>query len=128
MEILTTYGITITVETRYLPDHSDPAGDRFIFGYLISIENGSEYTVQLLRRHWIIVDANGNTREVEGEGVVGVQPVLSPGETHQYASYCDLSTDLGKMRGTYLMTRLDDNTFFDVPIPEFKLVTPARMN
>ena len=128
MEILTTYGITITVETRYLPDHSDPAGDKFIFGYLISIENGSEHTVQLLRRHWIIVDANGNTREVEGEGVVGLQPVLEPGETHQYASYCDLNTDLGKMRGTYLMTRHDDHSFFYVPIPEFKLVAPARMN
>ena len=128
MEILTTNGITITVETQYLPQHSDPKEGKFIFGYHITIENGSDYTIQLLRRHWFIYDASGAVREVEGEGVIGQQPVLQPGEYHQYASYCDLKTDLGKMRGTFLMTRRDDDSFFDVPVPEFKMCMPARMN
>lgn len=128
MEILTTNGITITVETQYLPQHSDPKEGNFVFGYHITIENGSDHTVQLLRRHWFIHDAIGNIREVQGDGVIGQQPILEPGQVHQYASYCDLKTDMGKMRGTYLMTRRDDGTYFDVPVPEFKLFFPARMN
>lgn len=124
---MTTNGITITVEVQYLPQHSDPKESRFIFGYHITIENGSEHTVQLLRRHWFIVDASGAMREVEGEGVVGLQPVLHPGQFHQYASYCDLKTDIGKMYGTFLMTR-HDWSFFDVPVPEFKMYMPARLN
>lgn len=128
MEILTTNGITITVETQYLPQHSDPKEGKFIFGYHITIENGSDYTVQLLRRHWFIYDGNGTIREVEGEGVIGQQPILQPGDHHQYASYCDLKTDLGKMRGTFLMIRHDDETYFDVPVPEFRMCMPARMN
>jgi ApaG protein len=128
VEILTTNGITITVEVQYLPQHSQPKVRKFIFGYQITIENGSDYVVQLLRRHWFIYDGCGDIREVEGEGVVGQQPVLAPGQYHQYASYCDLTTDIGKMRGTFLMVRRDDNTFFDVPVPEFKMFIPARMN
>ena len=128
MEILTTNGITITVETQYLPQHSDPKEGKFIFGYQITIENGSDYTIQLLRRHWFIYDASGGVREVEGEGVIGQQPILQPGDYHQYASYCDLKTDLGKMRGSFLMTRKDDDSFFDVPVPEFKMSMPARLN
>ena len=128
MEILTTTGITITVETQYLPEHSNPRAGKFIFGYQITIENGSDFVVQLLRRHWFIYDGGGDIREVEGEGVVGQQPILKTGDVHQYASYCDLSTDLGKMSGSFLMTRLDDNSFFDVPVPEFKMCMPARMN
>lgn len=128
MEILTTNGITITVETQYLPEHSNPRAGKFIFGYHITIENGSDFVVQLLRRHWFIYDGGGDIREVEGEGVVGQQPILKPGDYHQYASYCDLSTDLGKMSGSFLMTRLDDNSYFDVPVPEFKMCMPARMN
>ncbi len=128
MEILTTNGITITVETQYLPQHSDPKEGTFIFGYHITIENGSEYTVQLLRRHWFIHDDIGTIREVEGEGVIGQQPILAPGQSHQYASFCDLKTDIGKMRGTFLMTRRDDGTYFDVLVPEFKMFMPARMN
>ena len=128
MEILTTNGITITVETQYLPQHSDPKDGRFIFGYRITIENGCDYTIQLLRRHWYIHDGSCSMREVEGEGVVGLQPILEPGQIHQYASYCDLKSELGKMRGQFLMTRTDDSTFFFVPVPEFKMCTPARMN
>ncbi len=128
MEILTTNGITIKVETQYLPEHSNPKVGTYIFGYQITIENGSNFTVQLLRRHWFIHDAMGTVREVEGEGVIGQQPILEPGEVHQYASFCDLSTDFGKMRGSFLMTHLHDGSFFDVPVPEFKMCFPARMN
>lgn len=128
MEILTTNGITITVETKFLPAHSDPKGGAYLFGYHITIENGSDHTVQLLRRHWFIHDSIGIIREVEGEGVIGQQPILKPGETHEYASYCDLKTDIGKMRGTFQMIRRDDNSMFDIPVPEFKMFIPERMN
>lgn len=114
--------------TQYLAEHSDPASNKFYFGYHISIRNDSEYTVQLLRRHWYIYNGSGDLREVEGEGVVGQTPVLPPGEFFQYVSYCDLDTDIGKMRGTYLFTRLDDDSFFDVPVPEFKMCLPALLN
>jgi ApaG protein len=128
MDILTTNGITITVETQYLPAQSNPRALQYIFGYFITIENGSPHTVQLLRRHWTIRDAGAGLREVEGDGVIGQQPILKPGESHSYASYCDLSSDVGKMSGTYLMTRCDDGSFFQVAIPEFKLTAPFKFN
>lgn len=128
MEILTTNGITVSVETQYLQAHSNPRESKFIFGYHIVIENGSPFTVQLLRRHWVIQDADGRLREVEGEGVIGVQPVMQAGESHEYASFCNLETEMGKMRGTYLMARLDDGSLFEVAIPEFRMVAPFRLN
>ncbi len=128
MEIFTTNGITVSVETQYMPFHSNPRRGKFIFGYHISIENGSPNTVQLLRRHWVIRDSDGQVREVEGEGVIGLQPVLLPGESHAYDSYCDLSTEFGKMSGTYLMTRRDDDSLFEVTIPEFRMVAPFKLN
>lgn len=128
MEILTTNGITVSVETQYLPEHSDPRELKFLFGYHILIENGSTFTVQLLRRHWVIQDADGQLREVEGEGVIGVQPVLQAGESHEYASFCNFTAEIGKMRGTYLMSRLDDGSLFEVSIPEFKMVAPFKLN
>ena len=91
-----TNGITVRVTTKYLPQHSNPRAHRYLFGYFISIENGSLYTIQLLRRHWFITDGMGQVREVEGEGVVGEQPVLLPGEEFSYSSYCDLETEIGK--------------------------------
>jgi ApaG protein len=128
MDILTTNGITVSVETQYLPMHSNPQEQRHIFGYHILIENGSPHTVQLLKRHWVIKDGNGQVREVKGDGVIGQQPVLEPGASYAYTSFCDLLTDIGKMSGTYLMTRLSDETFFEVNIPEFKMTAPYRMN
>ncbi|MCA0236324.1 MAG: Co2+/Mg2+ efflux protein ApaG [Bacteroidetes bacterium] len=128
MEIFTTNGITVRVETQYMPFHSNPRQSKFIFGYHITIENGSTHTVQLLRRHWVINDSDGQVREVEGEGVIGLQPVLSPGESHAYDSYCDLSTEFGKMSGTYLMMRLDNETLFEVTIPEFRMAAPFKLN
>ncbi|MFM7153833.1 MAG: Co2+/Mg2+ efflux protein ApaG [Bacteroidota bacterium] len=128
MNTLTTNSITITVESRYLPGLSAPRMSRFIFGYYITIFNGSDQTVQLMRRHWLIFDANGVIREVEGEGVVGMQPILNPGESHQYASYCDLNTDMGKMKGRYQMRSHDEGKLFYIPVPEFRMCTPFKLN
>ncbi len=128
MEILTTNGITVSVETQYLPAHSDPRASKFIFGYFITIENGSPHTVQLMSRRWMIHDASTTVREVKGDGVVGQQPVLQPGESYSYSSYCDLSAEIGKMQGAYLMTRTDDRSNFEVTIPEFKLIVPFKLN
>jgi ApaG protein len=128
METSTTQGVKISVTTNYLPDYSSPAQQHFVFAYKISIENNSEFTVKLLRRHWHIYDSNGVVREVEGEGVVGQQPVLEPNESHQYVSGCNLKTGIGKMKGTYLMERLVDGKQFNVNIPEFVLIVPYKLN
>lgn len=128
MEIAITNGITVTVETNYLPHHSNPREGRHIFGYHIMIENGSSHTVQLLRRHWYITDGAAQVREVEGEGVVGEQPILAPGERYEYASFCDLNTEMGKMKGNYLMSRKDNSNLFEVEIPEFRMVAPSKLN
>ena len=128
MDTKTTEGVKVTVSTNYLPDYSSPGQQHFVFAYKIDIRNNSEYTVKLLRRHWFIHDSNGVVREVEGEGVVGQQPVLEPNESHQYVSGCNLKTGIGKMRGTYLMERLVDGKQFTVNIPEFTLVVPYKLN
>ncbi len=128
MDTLTTNHITVSVETEYLAEHSNPRAGKYLFGYHITIENGSPHTVQLLRRHWLIQDACGTLREVEGEGVVGLQPVLAPGEVHRYSSYCDLATETGKMVGTYLMTRTADGSLFEANVPAFVLVAPFKLN
>ncbi|MBC6990409.1 MULTISPECIES: Co2+/Mg2+ efflux protein ApaG [Hymenobacter] len=128
MNTTTTQGVTVTVTTNYLPDYSSPGQEHYVFAYKIDIRNNGEYTVKLLRRHWYIYDANGVTREVEGEGVVGQQPTLEPGDSHQYVSGCNLKSGLGKMRGTYQMERLVDGKEFTVDIPEFTLVVPYRLN
>jgi ApaG protein len=99
-----------------------------MFAYKINIENLTDYAVQLLRRHWYILDSNGMKREVEGEGVIGQQPVIDPGHTHEYVSGCNLKTDMGRMSGTYQMIRLLDNAVFEVQIPEFYLVAPFKLN
>ncbi len=128
METLTTQGIKIIVEPFYLPKESLPVQQKYVHAYRISIENHSGSTVQLLRRHWYIYESNGILREVEGEGVVGVQPILNPGEKHQYTSWCPLMTDIGKMHGTFQMQDLVTSRFFDVVIPEFKLIPPFKGN
>ncbi len=128
MPTTTTQGVTVTVTTNYLPDYSSPAQEHFVFAYRIDIRNDSEFTIKLLRRHWYISDVNTGMREVEGEGVVGRQPVLEPGEAHQYVSGCNLKSGVGKMRGTYLMERVVNAEQFRVNIPEFTLMVPFRMN
>lgn len=123
-----TDGVKVTVVTEYQPDYSSPAQNHYVFTYHITIENNSEYTVKLLRRHWFIADAGYPTREVEGEGVVGKQPVLEPGDTHQYVSGCNLKSGIGKMHGTYLMERVVDGKNFLAAIPAFNMLAPYRSN
>ncbi|MGA0555136.1 Co2+/Mg2+ efflux protein ApaG [Larkinella sp. VNQ87] len=123
-----TEGVKVSVMTEYQPEYSSPMQAHYVFTYRITIENGGPSTVQLLRRHWLIYDGYGMAREVEGAGVVGQQPVLEPGETHEYVSGCNLRSSLGKMSGTYLMERIVDGKQFRVNIPEFMMVVPFRLN
>lgn len=128
MEALITQGIKIVVEPFYLPKESAPVQQRYVHAYKITIENLSDVTVQLLRRHWYIIESNGTKREVEGEGVIGEQPILEPGQTHQYTSWCPLMTDIGKMYGTFQMENKSTHQLFDVRVPEFRLIPPFKMN
>ena len=123
-----THGIKISVETKFQSEHSVAEHRHFLFSYRITIENNSDYTVQLLSRHWDIFDSNSENSEVDGEGVIGEQPVLESGEIFEYESACGLTTDIGKMRGTYLMERKIDKARFYVTIPEFELIVPQRLN
>jgi ApaG protein len=124
----TTDGVKISVETSYQPEYSNPANSHFMFSYKIRIENLSGYTVQLLSRYWTIFDSNGTHRIVEGEGVIGVQPVLEPAQVYEYVSGCNLKTEMGKMSGTYTFKRLVDEGQFLVTIPEFELLCPFKLN
>ncbi|EKB47150.1 MULTISPECIES: Co2+/Mg2+ efflux protein ApaG [Cytophagales] len=123
-----TQGVKVSVETEYQPEYSSPGQMHFVFTYRITIENNSQYTVQLLRRQWFIHDANNTNREVEGEGVVGQQPVLEAGQSHTYVSGCNLKSGIGKMFGTYLMERVLDGKKFRVKIPEFTMIAPFKLN
>ena len=123
-----TDGVKVSVETTYQPEYSNPANEHFMFAYKIQIENLSDYSLQLMSRHWTIFDSNGTRREVEGEGVVGQQPVIEPGHTHEYVSGCNLNTDMGTMHGTYKMRRLVDNEAITVHIPKFTLIAPFKLN
>ena len=128
MVTLVTQGIKISVQTDYQDIYSKPGQGIYLFSYKINIENKSEFVVQLLRRHWNIFDSSGEYREVEGEGVIGEKPTLYPGDVYEYESTCSLSTDLGKMKGTYLMQRQTDKALFKIQIPEFELIIPYRLN
>lgn len=121
-------GIEISVETFYQPAYSFPVKDEYIFAYRITIENHNKFTVKLLRRHWFIFDSNASHREVEGEGVIGIQPVLLPGETYQYISACNLNTEMGKMHGHYQMINENTKQSFSVQIPAFELIAPSKLN
>ena len=118
-----TNGIEITVEPHYLEEQSDPDAHRYVWAYTIVIANSSEDRVQLEKRHWQITNAIGQTEEVEGPGVVGESPVLSPGDSYQYTSGCPLNTPSGTMIGHYTMRR-DDGSRFTVRVPAFSLDLP----
>lgn len=119
-----TDGIRVRVRSQYLADQSSPRDDRFVFAYTITISNEGTAAAQLRTRHWIITDGRGTIDEVQGDGVVGEQPHLSPGESFQYTSGCVLTTPLGTMHGSYRMWR-DDGSYFDAQIAAFSLVSPA---
>jgi ApaG protein len=123
-----TLGVTISVETNYQAGFSDPASGRFLFAYQITIANGTQSAIQLINRHWDIVDANGLSRVVDGEGVVGEQPVILPGESHQYVSGCELSTEMGSMQGYYTFKQVDKAALFRATIPHFTLVANYKLN
>ena len=123
-----TEGVSITVETFFQPEQSNPMNSDYLFAYRITIENISSVPVRLLRRHWHIIDSNGNHRQVEGEGVVGAQPILEPGEAYQYVSAASLRSDMGKMYGNYQMENMYNKKLFSVTIPEFELIAPFKMN
>lgn len=113
------------MQSLYLPDQSAPNEDRYVFAYTITISNESTFTAQLRTRHWIITDGRGGIEEVKGDGVVGEQPRLSPGQSFQYTSGCVLTTPVGTMHGTYRFWR-DDGTYFDAQIAAFSLASPVR--
>jgi ApaG protein len=121
-------GVKISVEVFYQPDQSNPANSEYLFAYRITIKNINNFPIQLLRRHWIIADSNGETREVEGEGVVGNQPVIEPNNTYQYISACALTTEIGKMHGMYLFENTYAKKTFSALIPEFHLQAPFKLN
>ncbi len=128
MNSTTTQGVEVSVETYYQPDYSNPIGGEYMFAYRITIDNHNSFAVKLHRRHWHIFDSNGEYREVEGEGVVGVQPVLPPGDRYQYVSGCNLRSEIGRMTGSYQMENVDTKRFFDVQIPAFDMVAPFKNN
>ena len=127
MENNSTYKIQIVAQVRHLAEQSDEADNRFVFSYTISLTNNGESTVQLLSRHWIITDGNNQVQEVRGQGVVGEQPVIKPGQSFGYTSGTVLSTPVGTMTGSYLMVA-EDGTKFEAPVPQFVLSVPRVLH
>ena len=117
-----TEGVRVGATAYYLPEESDPDARRFVFGYTIVVANQGDAPVQLVSRHWVIIDAHGRREDVEGEGVVGQQPRLEPGQAFKYQSFCPLKTPWGTMEGTYQMRR-DDGSTFEARIARFFLRT-----
>ena len=121
------YDIQVDVITRFLAEQSVPNNNRYVFAYTITLHNRGDKPARLLSRHWIITDANGKVQEVKGEGVVGEQPYMLPGENYQYTSGAILETSVGTMRGSYQMLA-DDGTHFDTTIPQFTLSIPRVLH
>jgi ApaG protein len=119
--------IRVSVETSYLAEQSDPGGERYVFSYTITIQNEGAEPAKLLRRHWIITDANGKVQEVRGDGVVGEQPHLAPGQGFRYSSGAILETPVGTMQGSYQMVT-DEGRNFDAPIAPFRLAMPGILH
>jgi ApaG protein len=121
-------GIEISIETFFQKDYSNPLQNEFMFAYRITIENHNSYPVKLLRRFWEIFDSNSEHREVEGEGVVGIQPLIMPGKQYQYVSGCHLKSEMGKMQGFYTMENVETKELIQVNIPAFKMIAPVKLN
>lgn len=119
--------IDIDVATSYIDEQSEPDSGRYVFAYTITISNSGDVAAQLISRHWIITDANGKVQEVNGDGVVGEQPHLNPGEEFRYSSGAVLETPVGAMQGLYRM-EADDGFAFDAPIAPFTLAVPGLLN
>ncbi len=121
------YQVTVIPTVQYLADQSDEKAGRYVFAYTINIRNTGDATAQLISRHWVITDSQGLVQEVRGLGVVGAQPVLQPGEQHEYTSGTAIATPVGTMRGSYQMVA-EDGTRFEAPIPEFTLSVPRVLH
>jgi ApaG protein len=121
------YEISVTPKVTFLPEQSDPDKNHFVFAYTITVTNTGDVTAQLVSRHWIITDAEHRVQEVKGQGVVGKQPVLRPGESFEYTSGASIPTSVGTMRGSYHMVA-EDGFAFDVPIPVFTLSVPRTLH
>lgn len=119
--------IRIHVATDYIDDQSEPDADRYVFAYTITISNDGEVPATLMSRHWVITDANGKVQEVNGDGVVGEQPHLEPGERFRYSSGAVLETPVGAMQGLYRM-ETDTGSSFDAPIKPFTLAVPGLLH
>lgn len=118
-----TNGIEVSVEVTYQAEFSSPLQHHYVFTYKVTIQNKSTHTVQLLRRKWVISDAAETTKIVEGDGVVGQQPILEPGQIHSYVSGCNLKSGMGKMKGSYTMQKLFDGKTLEITVPEFQMIS-----
>ena len=127
MEENKTHSLDIDIQTHYMEERSSPDQDRYAFSYTITIENSGVTSAKLLNRHWLITDANGKTQKVRGEGVVGEQPLLEPGESYQYTSGAILETPVGAMEGEYELIDGQGRRFF-APIPPFTLSIPGLIH
>ncbi|MEO7149003.1 MAG: Co2+/Mg2+ efflux protein ApaG [Rhodanobacteraceae bacterium] len=121
------YAIEVSVDTHFVAEQSQPDAERYVFAYTVTLRNVGDFPARLLSRHWIITDANGKIEEVRGDGVVGEQPRLQPGEGYVYTSGAVLETSVGTMRGAYHL-HADDGTDFETPIPEFVLSVPRTLH
>jgi ApaG protein len=127
MSVATTRGIRVAVEPEYLDEQSSPREARYLFAYMVTITNESDETVQLISREWEITDSDGHVESVAGPGVIGQQPVIAPGASHRYTSYCPLPTPVGTMHGAYSMRTAGGDTF-KATIPPFTLAVPNAVN
>ena len=124
---MSNYRLDVKVKTRHIPEQSDANEARYVFAYTITITNTGDIASQVISRHWVITDAEAHVEEVKGLGVVGHQPLLSPGETFEYTSGTALATPNGSMRGTYFVVA-EDGTRFEAPVPEFSLAVPRSLH
>jgi len=121
------YECTVKVEVTFIPDQSDVEHNRYAFAYHVTITNTGNIAAQLISRHWIVTEADGETQEIKGLGVVGAQPLLNPGEQYEYTSGTVINTPMGEMHGTYQMVA-EDGTQFDAIIPVFSLCMPRVLH
>jgi len=124
---LKTYDLAVTVSPEFVPEQSDPGEHRFVFAYTVHISNTGARPAQVISRYWVITNGDGHTQEVRGLGVVGRQPLITPGQTFAYTSVCPLDTPVGTMRGSYLCVG-DDGIPFEVAIDEFMLAMPRTLH
>ena len=122
-----TFGIKVQVVSKYIPEHTNPDIPRYFFAYWVTITNNSESTIKLLDRHWEIIDATGKLEMVDGEGVIGEQPIIKAGTSFSYNSFCPLETEFGMMTGHY-QVKHEDGHFMKIKIPKFQLISPFSIN